>query len=398
MLEVDADETPQTAIERAEPGETVVFTGEYKLEETLTVSTDGLTVQNLRVFLEDGTDDDVVEIVSDEVTLTDFYIDGNRENQPGDRQSNGIRVTDASNVAVMNGYIRCPSRHGVLIWDECWDDGDHTYDDETEASTTDITVRDIRVDEPRRDGCSVEGGHVSGVLVDNIRTFESSDRGCVEVTDGVSNVLVKNCHAEKCCYVVANQDHGHAATFNVQIINNFALECDSLIDSQHTLRHKNIDVLGNVGVRLQGKGLGGNGGIHVNNVKNLRLSNNRINNINDIGIAIRDCDDLFIDGNTVSKTDRSGILISESGRIGVNGNYVRDAGGHGIACRAKDGGTSVVKVGNNICVDINKTGIIAGGTVKSCMINDNISEGIEKETGGYVTCSGNIDVTDSEET
>ncbi len=348
VVETDS-EHPQPVIDAATPGETVRFDSsvQYTLEESLVVTTPGLTLEGLNLRLADGADEDLIEVGADDIEISGFSLDGNRENQPGERQSNGILVTGATQVLIGKGQITAVSRHGVRIVDSSV--GTSTAPEDTihvdRGPVSDITVRDVRVDRPRRDGCSVEGPDLQGAVVENVRTFGSSDRGCIEVKDGAIDVYVGNCYAEDCVYGVAVQDHGKYPTANLRIVNNAAVGCETLVDAQTSHPPADVIVTGNSGRDLGGDGMGGPGGIHVNRIKGLVVADNVIHGIDGPGIAVNDCEE-----------------------VSVNGNVVRDVEGPGIMCRGDARGTTDIILSNNRSAG----GIELSGVVNHYLVTGNL--------------------------
>jgi len=313
VIEV-GDRRPQKAIDAASPGGTVVFdpSNQHTIEESLAVTTPRVTLRGPNLRLADGADEDLIAIGADGVGLADFTLDGNRANQPGERQSSGVLVTGASGVTITNGRVGAASRHGLRIVDT--GTGTSLVPDDTihveRGPVSDVTVRDIRVDSPRRDGCSVEGPDLANVSVENVRTFDSSDRGSVEVKDGASDAYVGNCYAENCVYGVAVQDHGEYPTANVRIAGNTAVDCETLVDAQTTHPPEDVVVTGNTGRDLGGDGMGGPGGIHAHLIEGLVVANNMVDGVDGPGIAVRDCADATVTGNVVRDSEGPGIELS----------------------------------------------------------------------------------------
>lgn len=314
-IEVDSRH-PQDAVDAAAPGETVRFDSsvQHTLEEPLVVTTPGLTLRGPTLRLADGADEDLIEVGADDVEISEFSLDGNRENQPGERQSSGILVTGAAQPLIRNGRIEDVSRHGLRIVDSSVGTsiapGDTIHVDRGPVS--DVTVRDVHVDRPRRDGCSIEGPDLQGGVVENVRTFDSSDRGSVEVKDGAADVYVGHCYAKDCVYGVAVQDHGEYPTANVRIANNAAVGCETLVDAQTSHPPENVTVIGNTGRDLGGDGMGGPGGIHAHLIEGLILSDNVIDGVDGPGITVDDCEDVSVNGNVVRDVDGPGIDLSDA--------------------------------------------------------------------------------------
>lgn len=323
------DDAPRGAMVRADPS--VV----HERVEPLTITTPGVTVTGLRLALADAGDANLIEIGADHVTLRDFALDGRRDQQPGERQSNGVVVTGATNVAIERGRIRDVSRHGIRVVDTEHHTS-HVAGNTAEfggGPVTDVTVRDIRIDRPRRDGCSIEGPDVTGVTVDGVRTYDSSDRGSVEVKDGAEDVLVRNCTATRCVYGVAIQDHGNYCSQNVAYVDNVAIACETLVDAQTSedLPPQGVLVRGNRGRALGGDGMGGPGGIHLHRIDGLVVTGNRLADVDGDGLHVRNCQETIVSDNQIRDVGGTGIVANETVGVSVHGNVVGTAHAGGIA-------------------------------------------------------------------
>jgi hypothetical protein len=366
---------PQDALDAASPGERVVAdaTVTHTVDEPLTITTPGVTVSGLALRLADGADENLVEIGADGVRLADFALDGNRANQSGERQSNGVLVTGASNVTVAGGRVENVSRHGIRIVDSS------AVTSRAPANTihvergpaSDVTVRDVRVDTPRRDGCSVEGPDLETVSIENVRTFDSSDRGSVEVKDGASAVRVAGCHAENCVYGVAIQDHGRYPTRDVRIAGNAARNCETLVDAQTSHPPDDVVVEGNVGRDLGGEGLGGPGGVHAHLISGLVVTDNVLDRVDGPGIAVHDCEDVVVTGNVVRETNGPGVDLAGSDRVTVGRNGIDGCDDPALACRGGDEGASEVLISHNRC----SGGIVLDGEVDRYLVTGNLLDG-----------------------
>jgi hypothetical protein len=362
----------------AAQNETIIVDSQDTLivREPLTVTTSGLTLSGLNIRLEAEMDENIVEITADGVTLTSFVIDGAREHQSGDRQTNGITVTDATNVTISNGIVTDSSRHGIRVFDPS------TQTSHVEGNTVsapggpvaDVTIRDVTVRTPRRDGCSIEGPAVSSVLVDNVRTFRSSDRGSVEVKDGASDVTVSNCYAEDCAYVVAVQDHGTFGTSDVRIARNTAVDCGTLIDTQTSVRHSGVTVQENVGRSLSGVGVRGEGGIRLHRIDGLLADGNVLENVDEVGLNVSECADVSVRGNQIRGSADDGIRVTGSDRVAITGNFLKGCSGAGIRCDGTESPLSWLQIAVNNGVALDK-GIILHGAVEPVQIGLNLFEG-----------------------
>lgn len=369
------DTHPQDAIDAASPGETIVAdpTVNHTLDQSLTIDTPRVTLRGVTLGLDDEADENLIEIGADGVRLTDFTLDGNRTNQTGERQSSGVLVTGASNITIARGFIKNVSRHGLRIVDASditsLAPGDTIHVER--GSVSDVTVRDVRVDAPRRDGCSVEGPDLQNISVENVRTFDSSDRGSVEIKDGASDAYVANCYAENCVYGVAVQDHGNYPTNNVQIVGNTAKECQTLIDAQTSHPPESVTILGNTGRGLGGDGMGGPGGIHLHLIEGLVVANNVLDGVDGPGISVDNCTDAMITENVIRGTQGPGVDLDDSDRITIGQNGIDGHGKWAIACHGSDDGTTELQVTGNRCTG----SLVLDGTISRYLVTGNLLDG-----------------------
>jgi hypothetical protein len=366
---------PQDALDEATLGETIVADPavEHVLSAPLTVTTPGVTLAGCALRLADGADENLVEVGADDATLTNFRIDGNRGGQSADRHSNGVLVTGAQNVTLSGGVVRDTSRHGIRVVDmgtaTSQVAGNQVHVPRGDP-TADVTVQNVRVESPRRDGCSVEGPDVRNVSVSNVRTFDSSDRGGVEIKDGASDALVTGCYAENCRYGVAVQDHGEHSTSNVRFVGNTAVDCETLADAQTDHPPDGVVLLGNTGRRLGGDGMGGPGGVHMHLIHGLVAANNVLDGVGDAGLVFRRCRDATVTGNVVRDADGPGVAVEGCSGTGVRDNRLDAAGEYAVDCHGGDGATGI-QVSDNDCGG----GVRLAGDIDRYLVTTNLVDG-----------------------
>jgi hypothetical protein len=355
--------SPQEAADAAESGDTLQFdpSTKYTLTEPLVVTTPGITLRGLNLELADNTDENLIEIGAEDVKITGFFLDGNRSNQDGERQSSGIVITGTSRTLIGDGRIKDVSRHGLRAVDSSVGTsiapGDTIHVERGPVS--DVTLRNVRIDNPRRDGCSIEGPDLHGAVVENVRTVDSTDRGSVEVKDGAADAYVGHCYAKNCVYGVAVQDHGEYPTRNVRITNNTAIDCETLVDAQTSHPPEDVTIIGNVGRGLGGDGIGGPGGIQTHLIEGLLVANNLIDGSDGPGIVVRDCVD-----------------------VTMNSNIIRDVAGPGIRLQCNEATMA------NLIVNANRVrgGIHLTGDIEQYLVTNNLLDVsvVDDTTGGGV--------------
>jgi len=362
------DEHPQQVVDRASPGARIRADPAvtHNLTAPLLVDTAGLTIQGISLRLADGAATNLVEITADGVQFEDFRIDGNASGAADDFRSTGVAVTGAENVTIADGRINDTVRHGVLVADPAGStstvpDEDLVTDDWGPARH--VTVRNVRVDAPNRDGCSVEGVGVDHVQVSNVRTTDSRDRGNVEVKDGASSAVVTGCHATDCNYSVAVEDHGQYPMSDVVIAGNSANACAKLINANTApdIDHENVIATGNAGRDITGEPLARapDGAICLGNVEGLVVANNAVRGAAETGIHVYGTADAQVVGNrAASVTDGPGIALTDAPGAIVLGNVVRDVSGAGIAYENLDGTSQGdVQISHNRCAAVDGAGV-----------------------------------------
>lgn len=385
------DTDPQAALNTASPGETIVGdpSETHVIDEPVTITTPRVTVRGLSLRLEDESDESLIEIGADGVHLTDFILDGNRENQAGDRQSNGVLVTGAQNVSISNGYISHVSRHGLRIVDASdvtsFAPGDTIHVDRGPVAA--VTVRDVRIDNPRRDGCSIEGPDLEHVSVESVRTSNSSDRGSVEVKDGASNVSVTDCYAEQCSYGVAVQDHGQYPSSNIRLAGNSARHCETLIDAQTSHSPENVIITGNIGWNLGGDGMGGHGGIYANLIAGLIVTNNILEGVSNSAIVVENCTEVLLTDNLVRESLGPGIEISGTDQLTASRNGIAESADNALTYHGGDNGSMAVQI-----TDSRYDGDVRlAGSIDRYLVTDNLVNGsIIDDSEGHGRLHGNL--------
>lgn len=411
VIEVSGGEDLQRCIDESSPNETIRSDPacERTVESPLTVDTEGVTVTGVTLRLADRADANMVEISADDVTFENFRLDGNKAHQADDYSDSGIVVGDARNVSVRHGHIRDVDRHGILVGPtKPFDRGRESAVELSRAewlaemAVANVRIYDVRIDSPRRDGCSVQGVGTANVTVRDVATYGSRDRGSVEVKDGASNALVTNCYAEDGLYAVTIQDHGDYSVSDVRFIGNTARNCETLVNSQISLRGEsgpdydpelrpdNIVVVGNVGRNIGGtaNSRGGSGAIYMNRIDGLIASNNLVDGSGDAGITVTRCTGATVTNNVVRDATGAAITVRDSTEVGIDHNCLVDGDGHGIECRGDEFGAENVSISGNRCFD---GGIRVGDRVNNYLVTANLSAGgIDDPGSGLV--GDNLDV------
>lgn len=255
----------------------------------------------------------ILEVLSEEVSLLDFKLRGNANTVDQAERAALIRIYK-SNFYLERGLFENSSKDGVQI--------------SPMKNSEDIdggVVRDIVGRGCVRDVISIGGSHldqsayVRNLLVDNIRGYDSSLRGSVEVSDGSENITVRKIYAENCIYAVDWQDHSRKTEINrnVLIDDVYALNCRYAIrNAVHDFGHTNLTLTNIIAEKCQEP-------FKLANTSNLKVQNVRIidHQGNKNPIVIRNCTGLTIQNVSVvnSTSDKEGILIENCEDVLVDG-------------------------------------------------------------------------------
>ncbi|CAN0072702.1 unnamed protein product, partial [Chrysoparadoxa australica] len=174
---------------------------------------------------------------AEDVSILDFRLNGNARTVDQADRAPLIRIFK-SNFRLERGLFENSSKDGVEISPLV------EYGDIDGGVVRDIVGRGCV-----RDVISINGSHetkstfIRNILVENIRGYDSSLRGPVEVSDGSENITVRNVYAENCVYAVDWQDHNRPTEINrnVLIDNVYALKCRYAIrNAVHDFGHTTL--------------------------------------------------------------------------------------------------------------------------------------------------------------
>lgn len=276
----------------------------------------------------------MLQVESEQVTITDFRMIGNATSVEQTSRAPLVRVR-FGNFRIERGWFENSSKDGIEV--------------SPLPDAPDIvggTIRDIVGKGCVRDVVSLSGTaggrdpKIRNILVDNIRGYDSSLRGTVEVSDGTDQITVRKVYAERCVYAIDVQDHNR----NVEVNHNILIEDVSAVACKHAVRtanrpfgHSNL-TLRNITAHKCSESL------KISNTARVTIQNIRIEeqhgdrpplqirncagitirdlvltscNPQVVGLSIVDCDHVLIDG--VSLLDKSpeqipGIAIQLSSR------------------------------------------------------------------------------------
>jgi len=200
-----------------------------------------LTLRGLNASLPDSLGlSAILEVESEEFVITDFFLKGNANTVSQDDRSALIKIY-RSDFRIERGVFENSSKDGVMV--------------SPLEDSNDIVggvIRDIIGRGCVRDVVSLSGTaggrnpKVRNILVENIRGYDSSLRGSVEVSDGTNNITVRTVYAENCRYAIDVQDHNHPVEINRNILieDVYAKNCEWAIRTfNHRFGHSNLTLM-----------------------------------------------------------------------------------------------------------------------------------------------------------
>jgi hypothetical protein len=203
----------QEAIDKTPPYGTVVADRTKQLEIDTTVKiTKPLTLVGLNAKLRpDVGRTPILEVLSENVQIRDFVLEGNNDTVPQETRAPLI-VVRRGRFLIENGETNNSSKDGVMITPL------KEYGDIEHGVVRNLTAHNTIRDVVSIGGGGDEGLFVRHLVVENIRSYGSLLRGPVEVSDGSEYITVRDIYAESCAYGIDVQDHGDPAQINRNIV------------------------------------------------------------------------------------------------------------------------------------------------------------------------------------
>ncbi len=203
----------QEAIDATPPYGTVVAdrTKQLAIDTTIKI-TKPLTLIGLNAKLKpDVGRTPILEVLSENVQIRDFVLEGNNDTVPQETRAPLI-VVRRSRFLIENGETNNSSKDGVMITPL------KEYGDIEHGVVRNLTAHNTIRDVVSIGGGGDEGLFVRHLVVENIRSYGSLLRGPVEVSDGSEYITVRDIYAESCAYGIDVQDHGDPAQINRNIL------------------------------------------------------------------------------------------------------------------------------------------------------------------------------------
>lgn len=343
----------QHAIDTAAP-HSIIFCdrNSQMVVSTPVVIRKSLTLRGLNARLPDRLGKtSIIQIESEGVAITDFRLQGNAATVPQTERTALIQIY-AGDFRLEHGLFEDSSKDGVEVGPR---EGSPPV---IGGVIRDIVGRGCVRDVVSLGGPSGPGPHIRNILVENIRGYNSSMRGAVEVSDGCSNITVRTVYAENCMYAVDVQDHSkQEVNRDILIDDVYAFRCDrGMRTANHPHGHSNLRIMNltaeeckrtlqvsntkNVTIqRICIKGYQGEGAaMSVTNCDGLTIRDITLLNCtsHDTGLLVENCDDVTIDRVKLQNSESlsSGVTFRISADkifrnliiTNVSAQNVRDAG------------------------------------------------------------------------
>ena len=317
----------------------------------------------------------ILEIKSENVTITDFVLHGN-----GDTVAQNVRASlieiYASNFRVERGLFENSSKDGVVV--------------SPLPGASDIVggvIRDIVGRGVVRDVVSLSGTSgnrnlkVRNVLIENIRGYDSRLRGVVEVSNGTDHITVRKVYAENCIYAIDLQDHNKQEINRNIIINDvYALNCRYAIrTANQPFGHANVTMTSITAEQCQHS-------LQISNTDRVTLQDIRIidNREHEAAMTIKNCNGLTIrDAIIMNGTSGgAGLLVENCQDVMIDGiSLLGETEGlsSGVRFRiSEDTVFSNLRIHNVSAKKVRETGIILenkskNGVLVDYIISDNIA-------------------------
>jgi len=306
----------QKTLDAAPPHSELVFNRNkiVTLAETFVINKP-IKLTGLRARLKDGVKDKpLIRIISEDVSVFDFEIYGNRGTVPRKGRHVMLEVRKGG-FHIEEGLLVNGSKDGMMV-------APLKGENIVGGIIKNIIGRDNVVDVISNDGMS-EGQWISNLYIENIRAYNCVEKGAVELSDGCRNCTVRSVYAANCLYAVDVQQHSHANKVN----NNIVVEDIYAVDCEHGVRtalnpneHTNITFRNLTAERCVRP-------FRIKNIHNLVMENIRV--IDQCGdrhvIYIRECDNVTLRDITIQNATFKGpaLILENCDRTTVDNLVLR---------------------------------------------------------------------------
>jgi hypothetical protein len=378
----------QQTLDDAPPNSTIEFNPnqELVLSTPLKVSKP-LTLRGLNAKLPEKLGKSPLLTISAKgVTIEDFKLQGNTESVAQDERAPLILI-QAGDFRVEHGLVVNSSRHGVYV--------------APEKSTGDIyggVIRDIVGHGNARCVVAIgdrgeEGVAVHNVLVENIRCYDSSLRGAVNVKDGNDNITLRDIYSSNSVYAVDVQDHKKPGQINrdITIENVYAVKCRHAVRTNNRdLGHQNLTIRNVTAVQCAIP-------LRISNTEHVTLDNIRVfdHQISEEPfppILIDNCQGVFVRDVVVKNSNYDGpaLALVDSGEVVVDGFTLQgqsNALTSGVSYLITTNATfSELSISHVSARNVKNGGIVLetknpSGTLSDYLISDNLAEVVDRIHG-----------------
>jgi hypothetical protein len=283
----------QAAVDAAPPHSTLLADKrhEFVIDRTVRV-TKPVTIVGLRARLREKLGrTPLMEVTAEGVVVRDFLLTGNISTvEYADRAS--LIVFRRGHFIVENGLFLDSAKDGVTVTPV--PDGGHIE----HGVIRNIVGRNNARDLVSIAGLGERGLFVRHVLVENVRCYDSPDRGAAEASDGSEFITFRDIYSESSFYGIDIQDHNRKGQVNRNIVIDglHVRDCVTAVRTgNHDFGHTGLFIRNVQGERFRGKSPWRP--IHIKNVENLQLENIRIQDnadgplvylSNSSGVVVRD--------------------------------------------------------------------------------------------------------------
>lgn len=292
------DEAPNNSVIQFNPNQQLVLSKPLRVTKPLTLR--GLNAK----LPEKLGKSPLVTVSAKGVIIEDFELCGNTESVEQSERAPLIFI-QAGDFVVRHGLVLNSSRHGVYV-----------APDKTTGDIYGGVIRDIVGRGNARCVVAVgdhgdQGLTVHNVLVENIRSYDSSLRGAVNLKDGNDNVTVRDIYASNSVYAVDVQDHKKPGEINRNILveNIYAVKCRHAVRTNNRpLGHENLTIRNVTAVQCSIP-------LRISNTEHVTLENIRVFD-HQIGdepfppILIDDCKGVFLRDLVVKNSNYEGPALA----------------------------------------------------------------------------------------
>lgn len=262
----------QAALDAAPPYSTLVADKRQELVVDRTIQVNKpVTITGLRARLREKlTKTPLLEVFAEGVTVSDFVLSGNISTVAYEDRAS-LLVLRKGNFIVQNGEFLDSAKDGVMVTPLVGG-----------GSIEHGVIRNIVGRNNARDlvsiaGLGEHGLFVRHILVENVRCYDSRDRGAAEASDGSEFITFRDIYSESSVYGIDVQDHNREGQVNRNIVIDglHVRHCISAIrTANHDFGHTGLFIRNLVGESFRVDRTWPP--LHIRNTRNVQLENIRL--------------------------------------------------------------------------------------------------------------------------